>query len=110
MGKYKDYPDFKPNLSPRQIFKMGSFGGTYFRTIESSVTGKTHNGKIAIREYPSSWFKDININTHVISQKYDKNINKYKVKCGSSLEDWESKDWIKPDVSMHGHPCDEPPF
>ncbi len=22
----------------------------------------------------------------------------------------ESKDWIKPDVSMHGHPCDEPPF
>jgi hypothetical protein len=94
MGKYKDYPDFKPNLSPRQIFKMGSFGGTYFRTIESSVTGKTHNGKIAIREYPSSWFKDINIDTHVISQNYDKNINKYKVKCGSSLEDWENNNWI----------------
>ena len=28
-GKYffKDYPDFRPNLSPRDMFKLGSFGG-----------------------------------------------------------------------------------
>ena len=36
----------------------------------------------------------INKKTHVISSIYDKNINKYKVKCGSSLEDWEKKNWI----------------
>ena len=94
MGKFKDHPDFTPNLSPRQVFKMGAFGGTYFRTINSSITGKTHHGKIAIREYPKEWFKGINIDTHVISQSYDKNINKYKVKCGSSLEDWENNGWI----------------
>mgnify|MGYP003329195776 CR=1 FL=1 len=26
--------------------------------------------------------------------KYDKKVNKYKVKCGSSLESWESSGWI----------------
>ena len=30
----------------------------------------------------------------VISQDYDKNVNKYGVKCGSSLEDWENSGWI----------------
>lgn len=27
---FKDYPDFTPNLTPKEIFKLGSFGGTYF--------------------------------------------------------------------------------
>ena len=31
--------DFKPNLTPRQMFTMGSFGGTYWRPIKS----KFHN-------------------------------------------------------------------
>ena len=30
--------DFKPNLSPRQMFKLGSFGGTYWRPIYSNIT------------------------------------------------------------------------
>lgn len=85
---------FKPNVSPKSVFRKGAFGGTYFRTIESGVTGKTHNGRIAIREYPDDWFKGLDIEKKVISSKYDKKVNKYGVKCGSSLEDWESKDWI----------------
>ena len=34
-GRYffKDYPEFKPNLSPREMFKLGSFGGTYWRCL-----------------------------------------------------------------------------
>ncbi len=28
---FKDYPEFKPNLTPKDIFKSGSFGGTYWR-------------------------------------------------------------------------------
>lgn len=31
---FKDYPDFKPNLSPKQIFSLGTFGGTYWRPIK----------------------------------------------------------------------------
>ena len=30
---FTDYPDFIPNLTPTEIFNMGSFGGTYWRPI-----------------------------------------------------------------------------
>ena len=85
---------FKPNVGPKSVFRKGAFGGTYFRTIDSGVTGKTHHGKTAIREYPDDWFKGFDIEKKVISSKYDKKVNKYGVKCGSSLEDWENNDWI----------------
>ena len=94
MVHFDDYPEFKPNLTPRQIFKMGSFGGTYYRDIHSSVTGKDYKGKSVIKSLPKEWFKGINIETHVVSSNYDKNINKYKVKCGSTLEAWENSNWI----------------
>ena len=94
MKKFKDYPDFKPNLTPQQVLKMGSFGGTYFRPIYSSVTKKHYKSKDVIKEYPKSWFKGINIEKMVTSSDYDKNVNKYKVKCGSTLEAWEGKGWM----------------
>jgi len=94
MKKFKDYPEFTPNLTPKQVFKMGAFGGTYFRPIYSSVTGKKYTSSSAIKEYPKSWFQGINIDKMVISLKYDKKVNKYGVKCGSSLEDWEKSNWI----------------
>ena len=65
MVTFKDYPDFKPNLTPKQVLRMGSFGGTYFRNIQSGVTGKKHSGKVAIKEYPKDWFKGINIEKKV---------------------------------------------
>ena len=32
--------DFKPNKTPVEIIKEGSFGGTYFRDIYSGVNDK----------------------------------------------------------------------
>ena len=40
MKKFQDYPDFKPNISPREIFEIGIMGGSYFRTIKSPKTKK----------------------------------------------------------------------
>ena len=94
MKTFKDYPEFKPNLSPEQILKMGSFGGTYFRPIYSSVTKKHYKSEDVIKEYPKSWFKGIDIGEMVTSPKYNKKANKYKVKCGSDLEDWEKSGWM----------------
>ena len=38
--QFTDSKDFRPNLTPREIFSLGSFGGTYWRPIYSSITKK----------------------------------------------------------------------
>ena len=40
--QFPDFPNFKPNLTPVQIFALGSFGGSYWRPIYSSVTNKKY--------------------------------------------------------------------
>ena len=90
---FTDYPDFCPNLSPSEIFKMGSFGGTYWRPIHSSITNK--NYKNVHKKYPKSWWKGIPEDWLTRDWKdYDKSINKYGVKVGTTLEFWEDKEWI----------------
>ena len=48
------HKQFKPNKTPKQVLKMGAFGGTYFRPIHSSVTGKDYTSSEAIRGLPKS--------------------------------------------------------
>lgn len=89
--KFIDYPEFTPNLTPREIFDLGSFGGTYWRPIESGVTGKKY--KNVHKKY--KFLKDFSNNVMTKPwEEYDKNINYYGVKVGSTLEDWEEKGWI----------------
>ena len=90
---FKDYPDFTPNLSPRDIFKLGSFGGTYWRKINSHVTGKTYTNKY--KNYPDSWWRGIPTEWLTTDwDNYDSSINKYGVKVGTTLQFWEEKKWI----------------
>lgn len=92
---FEDHPEFRPNLSPREMFLLGSFGGTYWRPIHSTVTGKDYKNKH--KKYPESWWKNIpNKMLTTPFEEYDKSINKYGVKVGSTLEFWEEKGWIKP--------------
>ena len=90
---FNDYPNFRPNLTPREIFRMGSFGGTYWRPIYSSIIKKTIKNQHL--KYPKSWWKGIP--TDHLTRKwndYDKSINKYNKKVGTTLEFWEEKKWI----------------
>tara|TARA_B100001057_G_scaffold420752_1_gene441278 strand:- start:558 stop:1109 length:552 start_codon:yes stop_codon:yes gene_type:complete len=90
---FKDYPEFRPNLTPSEVIKLGSFGGTYWRPIYSSVTNK--NYKNQHKKYPASWWKGIPDNWLTSKwEAYDKKINKYGVKVGTTLEFWEEKNWI----------------
>jgi hypothetical protein len=84
---------FKPNLTPRRMFVLGSFGGTYWRDIQSGVVGKRLSG--VHKRYPKSWWASIP-NEHLTKDfdKYDKSMNRYGVKVGTTLKFWESKKWI----------------
>ncbi len=101
--KFADLPStrkFNPNLSPSQVLRMGSFGGGYFRSIKSSVTGKVY--KDAWKELPTEWIKGMTPISQLASQKYVKSVNKFGVDCGAKVDKkdthglgyWEMKDWI----------------
>ena len=81
--------NFTPNKSPVEIISEGEFGGTYFRDIYSDVNGKW---------YRNSWkkfdfLKDVDPKLYS-SNYYDVRVNKYGVKCDTSLRFWENKGWI----------------
>ena len=79
---------FNPNLTPYEIFKLGSFGGTYWRPIQS----KFYKSKLRNQHKKYNWKLDDSIMT---CETYDVNKNKYKVKVGTDLDFWEDKGWIK---------------
>ena len=60
-------PDFKPNLSPKEVLQAGSFGGGYFRDITSSVTKTTYRHW---KELPEDWLGGLDVKTQVASQTY----------------------------------------
>merc|ERR1711871_1378915 len=95
---FPDFPEFRPNLDPGQVMKLGSFGGTYFRPITSAVTGKSY--KKVYTEFPAAWFEGLKKH-QVASKSYDPGLNRYRVKCGGSLDMWESSGWIS-DIDPYG--------
>uniref|UniRef100_A0A0G4GPA2 Uncharacterized protein n=1 Tax=Chromera velia CCMP2878 TaxID=1169474 RepID=A0A0G4GPA2_9ALVE len=92
---FEDHPEFRPNLTPKEVLRRGSFGGTYFRSIPSGVTGKKYQGKEVIKELPADWFHGMSVDSQLCSQKYREAANRFGVKCGQTLDQWESSGWIK---------------
>jgi len=88
---FKDFPEFRPNVSPKKMFESGVFGGTYWTPLKSGVTGK-----IMRNDYQKyKWFAKISDKYLVTKREnYDKKLNKYGTKVGTSLEYWEEKGWI----------------
>lgn len=98
---FDDYPEFKPNLTPREIFEKGSFGGTYWRPIYSSVINKDLKNQHRSKKWNvDEIFKGLDDNI-LTKSKCDIKINKYKVRVGQSLEEWERErkggSWIRED-------------
>ena len=80
--------EFGANKTPVEVIKEGAFGGTYFRDIYCGVTGKEY--KKSWKEFNLFKIKDID-HKYYCSDYYDISVNKYGVKCGTSLRFWENK-------------------
>lgn len=98
----KRYPEFKPNLTPKQIFLLGSFHdqGGYWRPISSVFfKGKLHD---VYKKYTKKGKCLEGVPKHLLitpssekTQKDKMKHNRYNVKAGSRLDYWHKKHWIK---------------
>ena len=77
---------FSPNLTPKEVIQLGSFGGIYFYDNEGSID-------IDYKEFPPDWFEGLD-DSQFRSKKYNRKINYFKIKSGLSQEEWEEKGWI----------------
>lgn len=75
VGKNFD-PDFKPELTPKEMLELGVFGGVYMRDCRN--------------EFPESWFEK----ARLASGDKDPMLNFFQIDASQSLEEWIRKGWI----------------
>lgn len=73
------HPDFRPDLTPKEMLQMGVFGGKYMTDC--------------INEFPKNWFRDAKLN----SEKHDPTLNYFGVNASQPLSVWKKKGWIYKD-------------
>lgn len=97
---FEDYPLFLPNKSPEEMVREGCFGGSYWRPLKSRRLGIVVEGDW--RELPPRWIEGLDVDRHLTNSDYDADINKYKVACGQSIEQWEASGWIMHEYDVRG--------
>lgn len=73
------HPDFKPELSPRQMLELGVFGGKYMTDCE--------------KEFPADWFRQ----PKLCPERHDPDLNFFGVNASAPLSVWRENGWIHPD-------------
>jgi len=48
-----------------------------------------------LSELPKDWLEGVDIESMLKSEEYNEDVNKYKVKAGQGLRDWETAGWIR---------------
>ncbi len=72
-------PDFRPQLTPKEMLELGIFGGSYLNDCQ--------------QEFPKNWFTKAKLST----EKYDAKLNYFKIKASQPLSVWQAKGWIYKD-------------
>jgi len=73
------HPEFKPELTPKQMLAMGVFGGKYMTDCK--------------KDFPASWF----VRARLCHERHDPELNFFGVNASQSLSVWREKGWIHPD-------------
>ncbi len=91
---FEDRPDFKPNLTPAQVVRAGTWGGCYFhpRGGKPGIRGPC---AIDPKEFPAAWFDGLDQSMYA-SRRYNIPTNLYGVKAGQTQTYWEERGWIDP--------------
>jgi hypothetical protein len=74
------HSEFKPQLTPKEMLKLGVFGGYYFDTIP--------------KEFPHDWFTHAKLSA---DHRPHKELNYFGVLASQSREVWQQKGWIHKD-------------
>ena len=78
IGKHFD-PEFKPQLTPREMLELGVFGGKYMTDCRN--------------EFPASWYAHALLSP----ERYAPKLNFFRVRASQSLAIWRKNGWIYPD-------------
>jgi hypothetical protein len=70
------HPDFRPELTPREMLTLGVFGGKYLTDCRA--------------EFPASWFA----NARLCHERHDPALNFFGVNASQPLAVWRKKGWI----------------
>jgi hypothetical protein len=73
------HPEFKPELTPKQMLALGVFGGVYMRDCT--------------KEFPATWFTRAKFQRKGI-YKPDPALNFFGVNASQPLSVWKQKGWI----------------
>lgn len=97
---FEDHPLFLPNKSPEEMIREGCFGGSYWRPLKSRKLGIVVQEDW--KELPKKWIDGLDVHVFLTSPNYDADVNKYKVACGQSIEEWEASGWIIHEYDVRG--------
>ena len=81
VGKISD-PEFRPDLTPKEMLELGVFGGVYMRDC--------------VHEFPKDWFEKAKF-APKDTNKHLAELNYFKVNASQPLSMWQKKGWIHKD-------------
>lgn len=70
------HPDFRPELTPKEMLELGVFGGKYMTDCR--------------KEFPADWFEEAKLSPG----KHDAKLNFFGVSASQPLAVWREKGWI----------------
>jgi hypothetical protein len=78
MGK-NFHPDFRPQLTPKEMLELGVFGGKYMTDCAA--------------EFPADWLEG----ARLCSARHNPALNYFGVNASLPLAEWRRRGWIHPD-------------
>jgi hypothetical protein len=70
------HPDFSPQLTPKQMLRLGVFGGKYMTDCR--------------KEFTAEWFRGLRL----CNERHEPQLNFFGVNASRPLSEWNRKGWI----------------